>query len=210
MIAEKFRMSETKPPRLYQLVCGTQVLDNKSTLGRSYIRGKVTLTLIVRNESESEKARVLLADIVAQHVSACGRHHNTNHLNPCVHAKQVLAVAQCFRGECPRGVFPCAETTCAGNAWIINSVFPLITPINGRFGRDVLADSWNVRPQDSSTPITRSIARSVLEEFLHHRPALGSWNDYFENEILEEVDSGVYDAVLGRLLTTMIFGIACH
>ena len=54
MIAEKFRMSATEPPRLYQLACGTQVLDNKSTLGRSRIRGKVTLTIIVRNGSESE------------------------------------------------------------------------------------------------------------------------------------------------------------
>ena len=142
-----------------------------------------------------------IADILANHVSVCGQNCNTDHLNPCTHATEVLQVMQSFRREHSRPVFPSPEATCVGNAWILNSVFPLFTPSMGKYGLDVLASEWNVKPLGSRTPIHLSTVQSVLDKFFLHRPALGNFGNYFENIVAATpgMIGGEYEDVLDRL-----------
>ena len=61
----------------------------------------------------------------------------------------------------------------------------MISPFNGKHGRKVLLDTWNIRVGESvaQQEVSVDVVRSMFENFLKARPALGSFDHYFDDGI---------------------------
>ena len=142
---------------------------------------------IVPAMSEFDSARAACAEleaIVADHLVSCGRDCNTSHTNPCDHVQRVLSVVHRYRHR--QRTFPACSPFSCGNAWILNSVLPMISPFMGNQGRMVLAEEWNVRVRGGESvaqALNADVVRSMLVDFLASRPSLASFEFYFDDDI---------------------------